>query len=106
MPDWNDPESLHDFSTHHEIENLAGRSTFPVVDCARENTHHLIEDFGVIEAQHEPTDEFRALPVRLTFGADGFQIELGDYNLGDREIDVLRRAVVAYLRIQVRPTSL
>ena len=39
-----------------------------MVDCERENTYDVIEDFGVIEVQHEPTDEFRALPVRLTFG--------------------------------------
>ena len=60
---------------HAEIENLAGRSTFPIIDCERENTYHVIDDFGVIETHHEPTDSFHALPVRLTYGGDGFQIE-------------------------------
>ena len=27
---------------HAAIENLAGRSVFPVIDCERENTYHLI----------------------------------------------------------------
>ena len=47
---------------HAEIENLAGCSTFPVLDCEREYTDHVIEDFGVIKTHHEPTDEFRACP--------------------------------------------
>jgi hypothetical protein len=85
---------------HAEIENLAGRSTYPVLDCEREYTDHVIEDFGVIEAHHEPTDEFRALPVRITYGSlTDYQIELGEYDLGARQIDVLRRALVAYYRI-------
>ena len=95
------PEDNNDFDffaaeTHAAIENLAGRSTFPVVDCERETTCHLIDDFGVIETHHEPTDEFHALAVRLTFGGSGFQIEIGEYNFSERQIDVLRRALVAY----------
>ena len=39
-----------------------------MIDCERENTYHLINDFGVIEVHHEPTDSFHALPVRLTYG--------------------------------------
>ena len=105
MPDWNDPASIHDWLIHREIENLAGRSTFPMVDCEREFTYEVIQDFGLIEVQHEPTDECRALPVRLTLGPDGLQIELGDYDLGDRQIDVLRRAVETYIRLHAKPSG-
>ena len=82
---------------HAAIENLAGRSIFPVIDYERPDTT-VIDDFGVIEVQHSPTDEFHALPVRLALGNDGFEIHLGEYNFSPSQIDVLRRAVVAYDR--------
>ncbi len=89
--------NIFEAMTHAAIENLAGRSTFPVFDCERLDTT-VIDEFGVIEVQHEPTDEVHALPVRLALGPDGFEIHIGEYNVGASEIDVLRRAVVAYLR--------
>ncbi len=96
---------VFDWKAHTTIENMAGRSTHPIVDCKREYTEDVIEDFGVIEAHHEPTDELRALAVRLTHGSlTGFQIELGEYDLGHKEIEVLRRALVAYYHLHVRPT--
>ena len=75
-PDDNNEFDIFEAMEHAAVENLAGRSTFPVIDCERENTYHLIDDFGVIEVHHEPTDSFHALPVRLTYSGDGFQIEL------------------------------
>lgn len=91
---------IFDASVHAEIENLAGRSAYPVLDCEREYTDHVIEEFGVIEALHDPTDEFHALPVRITYGTlTDFEIQIGEYDLGAREIEVLRRALIAYYRI-------
>ena len=72
----NGPEDNNEFAIfeameHAAVENLAGRSTFPIIDCEREFTDHVIDDFGVIEVHHEPTGEFHALPVRLTLVPTG-----------------------------------
>ena len=82
---------------HAAAENLASRSTFPIIDTEREDTT-VIQDFGVVEVHHQWTDQTHALPVRFALGSSGFQLHIGEYNFSDSQIDVLRRAVVAYTR--------
>jgi hypothetical protein len=86
------------------VNRLRTPPNFAVLDHPRTEANEdlgrvVLEEFGVI-TPYFPQDDFcRTLPVRLVYdGVGGLQIELGPYNLGERELRVLHRAINAWLK--------
>ena len=86
------------------VNRLRTLPDYPVLDDPRSETaeflgRDVIEEFGVITPYFPQDDSWRTLPVRLVYdGGGGLQIELGPYNLGERELRVLYRAINAWLK--------
>jgi hypothetical protein len=83
---------------------LRTQPNFAVLDHPRTEVNEdlgrvVLEEFGVI-TPYFPQDEcWRTLPLRLVHdGGGALQIELGPYNLGERELRVLYRAINAWLK--------
>ena len=86
------------------VNRLRTPPDYPVLDDPRSETaefvgRDVIEEFGAITPYFPHDDFWRTLPVRLVYdGGGGLQIELGPYNLGERELRVLYRAINAWLK--------
>jgi hypothetical protein len=71
-------------------------NNFPVLDAPHEDTT-ILDEYGMVEAHVAETDDWVALPVRLTLACGaGFCIEVGPYSLMRSDIEVLRGAIIGY----------
>lgn len=62
----------------------------------------VLEEFGVITPYTPEDHGCKTRPVRLTHDfVGGLQIELGPYNLGERELRVLDRAIHLWLKSEI-----
>ena len=77
-------------------------SIWPVEDAPRssgEVHYEVLDELGDLHAYDPRTDSFVLLPVRVALH-DGLELHIGPYDLGPKDISVLRRAIVSYDRIR------
>ena len=80
----------------------------PVHDADRNGEYadhrDVVEDVGYLLATDLRSDEIVRLPVRVTFQG-GPQMEVGPYDLTQKDISVMRRAIEAYDRLAASITD-
>lgn len=77
---------------------------WPVEDAVRtsEEVHHeVLDELGDLHAYDPRTDSFVLLPVRVAFQG-GLEVHIGPYDLGAKDISVLRRAIASYDRLHAQ----
>lgn len=71
---------------------------FPVLDAPRTDPGRVVVDeLGHLEPRIDETDWWCRMPVRLVISQGiGWSLELGPYELDERDIRQLRAAIAAY----------
>jgi hypothetical protein len=83
-------------------KSLNDQVVYPLIDADRTESEEevgrqVFHDFGEIEPYCPDTDFWCRVPIRLSHNqAAGEVIEIGPFDLGKREIAVLKRAIDAW----------
>ena len=82
---------------------------FPILDAAFDNREEdgrvVLTEHGFLEPRIDETDDYVNIPLRVTHNPlAGCVLEIGPYELDERDVRKLRGAVAAYDRALRRPT--
>ena len=78
---------------------------WPVEDAPRDSEymrHEVLDELGDLRAYDPRTDSYVLLPVRVALKVGDPEVHIGPYDLGQKDISVLRRALASYERFHAQ----